>query len=282
MNKEEICLYINNAAIKSLLYEVGVSPKPGLVDKYNNGSHSDMDILTFIDSSIALNGYFYDCCRISLDNKDLPYDELFNLLRTRGIKADKDMLRATGNINTHKGAVFSLGLLASAAALTYFQNNSFDSEDILIEAGEICRHSFLKDFNMINPGRITNGEEIYLKYGIKGIRGEAVSGFPTIRNEALPFINSLEKENINFNDKCVMTLLKIMSVADDTNIISRGSIESLDYIKKKSKDILSMPLDSQIKLIFEFDKDLIDKNLSPGGSADLLAATLMIYFLKKY
>ncbi len=281
MNEKEICLYINNAAVKSLLYEVSVSPKPGLVDKYNNGSHSDMNMLTFIDSSIALNGYFYDCCSISLDNKDLPYDDLFNLLRIRGIKADKDMLKATGNINTHKGAVFSLGLLASASALTYEKKGFFDSETILFEAGEICRHSFLKDFDMINHNCITNGEEIYLKYGIKGIRGEAASGFPTIKNESLPYLKYLEKENINFNDRCVMTLLKIMSVADDTNIISRGSLKSLEYIKKKSKDILSMPLDSQINSTFDFDKDLIDKNLSPGGSADLLAATLMIYFLEK-
>jgi len=281
MNKKEICLYINNAAVKSLLYEVSVSPKPGLVDKYNNGSHKDMNMLTFIDSSIALNSYFYDCCQISLDNKDLAYDELFNLLRIRGIKADKDMLNATGNINTHKGAVFSLGLLASAAALIYSQNNSFDSEAIFFEAGEICRHSFLKDFEKINPDTKTNGEKVFLNYGIKGIRGEAAFGFPTIKDDSLPFLKSLEKEKIDFNDKCIMTLLKIMSVADDTNIISRGSLKELEYVKKKSKDILKLPLDSQIKAVFDFDKDLINKNLSPGGSADLLAATLLIYFLEK-
>jgi triphosphoribosyl-dephospho-CoA synthase len=70
-----------------------------------------------------------------------------------------------------------------------------------------------------------------------------------------------------------------MSVADDTNIVSRGNVDSLSYVKEKSKSILDMPLDSQIEEVHEFDKDLISKNLSPGGSADLLAATLMVYFL---
>jgi len=281
MNQKEICLYVNNAAIKSLLYEVSVSPKPGLVDRFNMGSHNDMDMLTFVDSSIALNGYFYDCCMISIDNKNLPYEKIFRLLRKRGVKADKDMLRATGNINTHKGAIFSLGLIASAAGLIYSRNNNFDSEAIFFEAGEICRHSFLKDFEKINPDKKTNGEEVFLNYGIKGIRGEAALGFPTIKDNSLPFLRSLEKEKIDFNDKCIMTLLKIMSAADDTNIISRGSIKDLEYVKKKSKDILELPLDSQIKAVFDFDKELISKNLSPGGSADLLAATLLVYFLEK-
>src|SRR6056297_2292468 len=281
MNQKEICLYVNNAAIKSLLYEVSVSPKPGLVDRFNRGSHSDMDMLTFVDSSIALNGYFYDCCMISIDNKALPYEDIFKLLRKRGIKADEDMLKATGNINTHKGAIFSLGLIASAASLSYDNIGSFDSESVLYKAGEICRHSFLKDFDRINSNCITNGEEIFLKYGIKGIRGEAASGFPTIEKISLPFLKSLEKEKIDFNDKCIMTLLKIMSVAEDTNVISRGSLAELDYVKKKSKDILELPLDSQINAVFDFDKDLINKNLSPGGSADLLASTLLVYFLEK-
>lgn len=279
MNPKLICNKISNAALKALLYEVSVSPKPGLVDRFNNGSHTDMDMFTFIDSSVALNTYFYDCAQITLDNHNLSYDDLFKLLRKRGIQADEDMLSSTKNINTHKGAVFSIGLLASAAALTYMNYEKFDSDKIFFEAGEICRHSFLKDFDNIDYNNKTNGENIYLKHGIKGIRGEAASGFPTIRNQSLPFLYSLENTNLSFNDKCILTLIKIMSVADDTNIVSRGNVDSLSYVKEKSKSILDMPLDSQIKEVHEFDKDLISKNLSPGGSADLLAATLMVYFL---
>jgi triphosphoribosyl-dephospho-CoA synthase len=279
MNQKLICNKISNAALKALLYEVSVSPKPGLVDRFNNGSHTDMDMFTFIDSSVALNTYFYDCAQITLDNHNLSYDDLFKLLRKRGIQADEDMLSSTKNINTHKGAVFSIGLLASAAALTYMNYGKFDSDKIFFEAGEICRHSFLKDFDNIDYNNKTNGENIYLNHGIKGIRGEAASGFPTIRNQSLPFLYSLENTNLSFNDKCILTLIKIMSVADDTNIVSRGNVDSLSYVKEKSKSILDMPLDSQIEEVHEFDKDLISKNLSPGGSADLLAATLMVYFL---
>ncbi len=281
MNKKLICNKISNAALKALLYEVSISPKPGLVDRFNNGSHTDMDLFTFIDSSVALNSYFYDCAEITLDNQNLSYDDLFLLLRKRGIQADKDMLSSTKNINTHKGAVFSIGLLASASALTYINYGKFYSDKIFFEAGEICRHSFLKDFDNIDYNSKTNGENIYLKHGIKGIRGEAASGFPTIRNQSLPFLYSLDNTDLSFNDRCVLTLIKIMSEADDTNIVSRGNVDSLFYVKKKSKSILDMPLDSQIKEVYEFDNDLISKNLSPGGSADLLAATLMVYFLNK-
>jgi triphosphoribosyl-dephospho-CoA synthase len=136
----------------------------------------------------------------------------------------------------------------------------------------------LKDFDNIDYSNKTNGKNIYLKHGIKGIRGEAASGFPTIQDGALPFLHSLENTDLSLNDKCVLTLIKIMSIADDTNIINRGNLDSLSYVKKKSKSILDMPLDFQIKEVYEFDKDLISKNLSPGGSADLLAATLMVYF----
>ena len=123
MIKNEICTKISKSAVKALLYEVNVSPKPGLVDRFNTGAHNDMDIFTFIESALALEAYFFDCCLITMENKDLDFKSLFNLLKKRGIQADKEMFKATGDINTHKGAIFSLGLMSSAAAMAHMKDN---------------------------------------------------------------------------------------------------------------------------------------------------------------
>ena len=105
---------IARLACQALLYEVATTPKPGLVDRANSGSHRDMDFFTFQASAAALWPYFARCAEIGMDTHSLPPEETFSRLRTPGKLAEGDMLRATAGVNTHKGAIFSMGILCGA------------------------------------------------------------------------------------------------------------------------------------------------------------------------
>jgi triphosphoribosyl-dephospho-CoA synthase len=282
MINTEICSKISKAAVKALLYEVNVSPKPGLVDRFNTGSHTDMDIFTFIDSALELERYFYDCCYITFENKDMDLPALFKLLKKRGIVADKKMFEATGGINTHKGAIFSLGLISSAAAMSHIKDNDFSYMKICNYAGQLSESLVKRDLDEKNPEETSHGRKIYNKYHISGVRGEAENGFPTIREYSYPYLLKLVKDGMSLNDASINVLMKIIKNTEDTNLISRGGLDGIEFAKFSADNVLrrgGMWTEEGIKEVKKMDRAFIKKNLSPGGSADLLAVTLMLYFL---
>lgn len=282
MINNEICTKISKAAVKALLYEVNVSPKPGLVDRFNTGAHNDMDIFTFVESALALEGYFYDCCRITMENSDLDFHKLFNLLKKRGMTADKEMFQATEGINTHKGAIFSLGLMSSASVMAHVNDDDFSYINICNYAGMLSESLVKRDLDESKPREMTHGREIYNKYNISGIRGEAEAGFPSIREHSYPYLLKLIKDGMSLNDASVNVLMKIIMNTEDTNLISRGGLDGLEFAKFSADNALragGMSTEEGMKEVKKMDKAFIKKNLSPGGSADLLAATLMLYFL---
>ncbi len=273
---------IKKAALKALLYEVAVTPKPGLVDRNNNGSHDDMDIFTFIDSALALERYFFDCASIALDNEDEDYHQVFLLLRDRGKKADLDMFNATGGINTHKGAIFSLGLLSAAATYTYRNEKIFNYKSICNHVGKLTKSIFELDFQDKQAEKQTSGLAYYHSHGITGIRGEVKSGLPTITNHAYPYLVQLIESGVTINDGAVNILLKIIINCDDTNLLSRGGLEGIDYAKQMARETLTaggiLNREGMLKLQ-KMDEEFIRRRLSPGGAADLLSCTLMLFFL---
>jgi triphosphoribosyl-dephospho-CoA synthase len=282
MDKLKLGEKIRKAAVKALIYEVAITPKPGLVDRMNNGAHNDMDIFTFIDSAIELENYFFDCAIIAYENNEKDYEYIFKLLRERGIEADRKMYSATKGINTHKGAVFSLGLISAGAALSYINRKDFSYIDVCNYASQFCQSIFEQDFSKEKMKEITKGKVLYMDHGILGIRGEAKNGFPTITNYAYPYFMKMIKEGLDLNDAGVNVLLKIMINSQDTNIMARGGFEGLDYAKKMAAKALRLGGMSSVEGITEvrkMDKSFIKRNISPGGSADLLAATFMLYFL---
>ncbi len=282
MINTEICTKISKAAVKALLYEVNISPKPGLVDRFNTGSHKDMDIFTFIESALALEGYFYDCCHITMENKDLDFHELFKLLKKRGMVADKEMFSATDGVNTHKGAIFSLGLMSSAAAMANARDNDFSFVKICQYAGMLSESIIKRDLDESKAREMTHGRQIYNKYHIRGIRGEAEAGFPTIRDHSYPYLLNLIKDGMSLNDASVNVLMKIIMNTEDTNLISRGGLDGLEFAKFSADNFLrtgGMSSEEGLKEAKKMDRAFIKRNLSPGGSADLLAVTLMLYFL---
>lgn len=268
--------YYATLSKKSLLDEVYTTPKPGLVDTRNNGSHADMDITTFEKSANALKSYFGDCFSIGKNTSHLSPEETFPLLKKAGITAEQTMYNATGGVNTHKGAIYSLGILCAGAGRLWTGATPFMSVDKLCqECAKIVKSAVEKDFKTIDE--TTAGGKLYLKYGFGGIRSEVASGFDSVINTSLPVYKSLIKKGFTENDAGAITLLHLIANVKDTNLYHRGGIHTAEEAQERVKDLLEKilyPKKEQIELLDNF---FIEKNLSPGGCADLLAVTYFLY-----
>lgn len=277
---------IAQKALLSLLYEVSASPKPGLVDRFNQGAHKDMDFFTFMASSAALSNYFNDCVVEGVKYSGQSPQKLFRSLREIGINAEKSMFEATNGVNTHKGLVFSLGIVCAAASCCMMENKpeDIDADAICGKISQMTQGLCQRELTLLNKSEdLTNGERLYQKYGLKGIRGEVESGFPTVRNYSLPMLKKLKNmKTLHFNDILVQTLLHLMAVNEDTNIVARNDFETLEWVRKYAHQILisgGMLTNKGMKMVYEMDREFIRRNISPGGSADLLAVTVMFDLL---
>ena len=179
------CAHIAKMAQQALLYEVCTTPKPGLVDTRNTGSHKDMDIFTFMASSAALIPYFNQCARLGAENRQLQPAEVFDLLRFPGKLAEESMYKATKGVNTHKGSIFSLGILCAAAGRlghSQWQPQAFSDLCKEMTKGLVAREL------EASSATETNGEKIYAAHGISGARGQAESGYQQVLDVGLPVL----------------------------------------------------------------------------------------------
>ncbi len=298
--------YISSLAKSSLIKEVLTTPKPGLVDCNNTGSHRDMTVDSFIKSADALSPYFKKCVKIGIESSCQSPNSTFDLLRTAGLEAEKDMYAATGGVNTHKGIIYSMGVICGAIGRLWKPEKPVAPVDnILNECKEIVRLSTELDFANIIP--ITPGARAYLHNGSRGIRGEVAEGFPSVCNIALPVYQKALKSDIppiteelsengysnihtdfsaeiltkKENDAGVFTLLHLISKIYDTSIYNRGGEQGVLYAKKIALDLLEHQPISKSG-IEKTDENFINMNLSPGGAADLLAITYFLSDLDKY
>lgn len=273
---------------KALFYEVNTSLKPGLVDRLHNGSHKDMRLSTFINSAYSLTDYFCQCVKEGLScdcsKKELPL--LFQKLRGIGKQAEKNMLFATQGINTHKGIVFSGGILCAAVGY-YISTNSKDisSENFLLSLPEICRcmlPELLNDYLVLTPDTAkTNGEKLYQEYKITGIRGEAKEGFPHLFNVGFPLFQAVLKKGFSLWQAGLITLLHYIAYTEDTNLIIRSDYQLACKIQKDLQQFLAhATYEEQLSILPKLDAFFISRNISPGGSADMLALTYFLYFIQ--
>jgi holo-ACP synthase/triphosphoribosyl-dephospho-CoA synthase len=272
---------IMSAAVKALIGEVATTPKPGLVDRANNGSHNDMDFFSFINSAASLVPYFQDCALAGFEST-LDAGGLFNSLRRRGKLAELDMLKASGGANVHKGIIFSLGILSAAYGRLYRGSDCPGLDGL---AG-LCREMtarLMEDFSGLDAGNAkTSGEKLYTRYGITGIRGEAAAGFPHIREYSLPMLERMLGTGHCLNDAGVAAFLALLAHVDDTNIVHRSDIAVLRQIQKSTADFLASnpSMENMLRMARETDAMFIEKNISAGGCADLLALTYFLYHIE--
>ena len=306
---------------RALYAELHTTPKPGLVDEANNGAHKDMDIPLMEKSIEAIEPYLREVARLGLDaghtvpekiDRDAGQTlknvlsktatEEMAVLRERGIFAEKAMFDATGGVNTHKGIIYSMGLLIYGMGKTITGGmDPFKYTIVLAESDAEERRKIAEN----NP---SHGAEAYSKYGAKGAIGEALIGFSRADLCASDMEQFESYGNGTDEAKSLagpLALLNIMGSLDDTNLLYRGGIEGLRYVKFHAKRIMqpfnqiydypeldptcessidiTIPDDPTIddmreavEEIRELDARLIERNLSPGGSADLLALGYLI------
>lgn len=277
--RQHFAEYIAVNAYFALNREVSTTPKPGLVDKNNQGAHPDMDIRHFFVSANTLRPFF---CRFAEEgylSRDLAPAETFARIRSIGLEAEAAMFKATHGVNTHKGAIFSLGLLCAAAGR--LSPEDWQPEQLLDQCAAMTKGLVEADFAGITLDNAkTVGERLYAAYGITGVRGQAENGFPAVKNTGLPIFRQALAKGLAVNDAGCITLLHLIAATDDTNLIHRSDRQTQLQLKKDISALLEKDPFPALSVIQQLDQDFIQRNLSPGGSADLLAATYFLHFLK--
>ena len=258
---------VAQCAQRALLYEAITTPKPGLVDCLNTGAHQDMDLFSFAASASALGGYFEDFVRIGQTQQPLEQ------LQHAGILAEESMWASAG-ANTHKGAIFALGILCCALGRC---GEGAALEAVLAEAASIGQ-SFLQQ---IERGKrsFTGGEQQYRQYGLTGARGEAASGFQSVREIALPALEEALGRGASANEAGQAALMHLMAKVMDSNIIRRAGMDGQRWVSEQAAQFLHDGYtEDDLRAL---DAEMIHRNISPGGSADLLAAAWFLHFIKQ-
>ncbi|MDY3299715.1 triphosphoribosyl-dephospho-CoA synthase CitG [Limosilactobacillus reuteri] len=281
--KENIANWLTQLAQRALLYEVSAWPKPGLVDPVEHGAHLDMDIFTFINSSISLRNYLHQAALLGIMSRSANLSLIFEELREYGKKAEKTMFVATNNVNTHKGAVFSLGVFVAATAYSLQHLKQFDANDIKNVIKKMLKNLINDDLKHLSSKKfLTAGEKQYLKYGLSGIRGEAHAGYPTVFKYGLP---TLLTSNYDWNSRILITFLELALHIEDSTLIKRAGDPAIQEWKNKEiQECLRLgginTKAGQQKLT-QIEEKFTQQNLSLGGTADLLIVTIFLALVKE-
>jgi triphosphoribosyl-dephospho-CoA synthase len=255
-------------AKQALIAEAELTPKPGLVDRRGSGAHHDLSLELMRRSAATLEPYFSQMAFLSA-RRELGTG-LREQLASVGRDAERAMYSATGGSNTHKGAIWILGLLVAAAA----RNHQQSAREIAAVAGTIAR---LRD--QARPVFVTHGDIVQSRYGVAGARGEAANNFPHVLELGLPMLRKQRAGGYSEEVMRLDALLNIMSSLDDTCVLYRGGAHALAMVKAGARAVLmagGCGRTNGTKQLEALDRALMSNRISPGGSADLLAAAIFL------
>lgn len=246
---------IADLAVRSLMTELDTTPKPGLVDRLDNGAHKDMDYALMSKSVAALRPYFV---RLAVESsKGIDPSKVKEI----GLEAEKAMLKATGGVNTHKGALFSIGISVAAASYLSCTQKAVEVYSLKELISRIA--------DEIPSAEGTHGAAVRKDFKVRGALENARRGYPELFADWLPYYRSLKGDP----HRCHKTLLRIMTTLDDTNVLHRRGAEGLDRVKSEAARLLQ---DFSEEGLAEMNRDFTAENISPGGSADILSLTIFI------
>ncbi len=272
---EVIATLVCELAMELLHREVMLTPKPGLVDRRNSGAHRDMTLGTFIASGAAIRAWLPLFFETGVKTAKRPLAEVLPKLRADGLACEEAMFAATRGVNTHKGAIFSFGLLIAAAGRRFALRHALKPEAICSDVASMTADLIERELKRANPSR-TAGETLYRRHGLTGARGEAASGFATVHVHALPVFVSTWLRTGDERLALSAALIALLAHNRDTNLVARGGMDGLAYVQASARKLIDRggaEAPDFHDAMTHFDDDLIARNLSPGGSADLLAVT---------
>ncbi|RBJ83675.1 triphosphoribosyl-dephospho-CoA synthase [Pseudomonas sp. MWU12-2534b] len=257
-------------AVDALIDEADLSPKPALVDRRGNGAHSDLHLGLMHASALSLWPAFKEMAEAALafGAVGLPLREALGRIGREGERA---MLATTGGVNTHRGAIWALGLLVAAAAL---EPRSTRAGSVALRA---ARLALLED--RYAPRPLSHGAQVAIRYGVRGAREEAQQGFPAVLQRGLPQLKRSRAQGHGEQNARLDALLAIMSQLADTCVLYRAGEQGLQAMQQGAQAVLDAGGSASLagrRRLHELDLQLLTLNASPGGAADLLAASLLL------
>lgn len=264
---------IAGLSVRSLYAELVLYPKPGLVSLRDNGAHTDMDAPTFMRSLFSLRHYFADIALAGM--RAAPMTEL----RRLGILAEARMLRATSGVNTHRGAIFALGMLSAAAGRAWAQDRATSNEAL---RGALARH-WRRDLMAVPAhaaGAPSHGRQMATRHGVAGARGEAIHGFPSVFGIALPALREALARGADAEGARVHAFFSLLAGVADTNVLYRGGAQALWQLQCDATDFIasgSVFADGWLAHAEALHRRCSRDGISPGGCADLLAAACFVH-----
>ncbi|MDY7580098.1 triphosphoribosyl-dephospho-CoA synthase MdcB [Herbaspirillum sp. RTI4] len=265
------CRELGRMAVRSLYQELALYPKPGLVSLVDNGSHRDMDAAIFMRSLFSLRHYFVQISLAGMAGAP------FEVLRQLGIVAEARMLRATGGINTHRGAIFCLGMLCAAIASCRAQGIVLSAAaiqaNLLIQWGEgLARHT-------LPVGTASHGAQVAALHAVGGAREEGALGFPSLFHIALPQMHATRAAGGDERHAKIDALFALMAHISDTNVYHRGAEDGAARVKNAGRDFLDAGGTASADWMpraLVCHAEFVRHRLSPGGAADLLAGSCLV------
>ncbi|MEM5454717.1 triphosphoribosyl-dephospho-CoA synthase [Paraburkholderia phytofirmans] len=261
--------------VEALIDEVTLAPKPGLVDIHSRGAHLDLDWKLMCASALALQPTFVELARAGIETQ--PLLALRERIGVIGRVGEARMLDATGGVNTHRGAIWALGLLVTGAAR---EPADLAPGAVAARAGSIAR---VQDRHA--PALTGNkGEQACLDYNVGGARGQAQAGFPHVVDVALPELVRSRMRGDSETAARLNALLAVMASLDDTCVLARGGPDALAEMQDGARSVLEQGGAAALagrRELKALDRRLVELHVSPGGAADLLAATLFLDRLQR-
>lgn len=270
---------VSEAAVAAAGLEAVCWPKPGLVDRRGPGVHDDMDLPLLVESAACLGPWFRRialvACRRSLRGLAEP-SAAFRRLRGLGRQAEAAMFRRTGGVNTHKGLLFSLGLLCAAAGSRAGRGLPLEPSGICEEAAAMAAGLVESELaGLTDEGARTAGQRNWLRHEVPGARGEAAAGFPTVRTVGLPALERSGKAG----EGLAAALVEILAVVDDGNVLARGGVEAAAEVRRLAaavRDGGGPGSAAGAPAMEALEAYCRSRRLSPGGAADLLACSIFL------
>jgi triphosphoribosyl-dephospho-CoA synthase len=275
LDVDDLAARVAGSGYAALVAEYELTPKPGLVDRRNTGSHRDMDLTSFARSAAAIRPYLADFVVEGANAAVDPAGAVLERLRPIGLVAERAMGAATGGVNTHKGAIFGFGLACGAIGRLVGRGEGLSAETVCDEVAAIAAGLVERELAIPREAR-TAGEAIHRRHGLTGARGEAASGFATVRVGSLPVYRRRLAEGRGEERALHAAFLHLLEHNGDTNLVARGGLAGARFARDGAAAVRAaggVDAPDFVARMEALDDAFVALNLSPGGSADLLALT---------